>query len=338
MEPNRPGSLVTDEAARTSFPAPSSPGIALWNQRHVLLARRPRIVALLNAVDRPDEMTLLQMMGLMALVLDHRPNVILELGRLYGNSTCAFTEAANMVGADSCRVTSLCLTPNWDTATVPRLRAVVDEAWLRTIDALREDILTFDYARLFSNHRRVMVFWDAHGYGIANCVLGKMMPLLSDREHVVAMHDISDARYLANNQADYNGHSLWTHNDWSGRHVRLGWVQSNVEQAVAVVDFTSRNNVPLDSATNSMRTELSTDQLAELDEMLGLDASRAEAGWVWFSLNGTRAGWTFPRFIEPGAGTRFQTRALMASLSLAGRFHVDRPARALVRASRRVRG
>jgi hypothetical protein len=311
--------------------------MALWNQRLVLRDNRARIASLFEAVNRPGEMTLLQMMGLMALALEYRPNMILELGRLYGNSTCAFVEAANILGGDQCHVTSLCLTPNWDEITAPRLRAVVDHRWFQRLDALRQDILTFDYQSLLQDRGRVMVFWDAHGYAIANCVLGKILPLLSSRSHIVAVHDMSDARYLDSSQANYNGHSVWTRNDWSGRYVRLGWIQSNVEQAVALIDFASRNDIQLESATHSMRTELSQAQRLELDAMLGLEVTNSDAGWCWFSLNGSgRANLTFPTFGEPSRVTQLRTKTLMGALTLADKLKIERYARALAQALRRA--
>jgi hypothetical protein len=327
---------MSHPAPVTSPPAPTTPGIALWKQRHLLHDRQQRIVALHEAVGRPGEMSIQQVIGLMAVALEFQPDLILELGRLYGNSTCAFTEAANILGIDRCRVTSLCLTPNWQVVTVPRLRGLVDGRWLSGVEALQHNILTFDYDRLFASHRKIMVFWDAHGYDIANCVLGRILPLLINRPHMVAIHDLSDSRYLDESQAKYGGKSLWRHNDWSGRNVRLGWLQSNVEQVVAIVDFASRNTVPLGSATDSMRTEMSPQQLMELENMLGYGLTKLEAGWSWFSLTGIHRSWTFPGFEEPGLGRKLRTKALIAGLSLASKWHIEHPMRSIVRASRSI--
>lgn len=61
---------------------------------------------------------------------------IIELGRGMGNSTAAFTEAIAPGG----RVLSLCRSRSWDSETLPRLRPLVDEAWLSRLDVRRVDI------------------------------------------------------------------------------------------------------------------------------------------------------------------------------------------------------
>jgi cephalosporin hydroxylase len=48
-----------------------------------------------------------------AAVLEFKPDLILELGRAMGNSTAAFTNAANLLGPSACRVLSLCLSYEW---------------------------------------------------------------------------------------------------------------------------------------------------------------------------------------------------------------------------------
>ena len=77
------------------------------------------------------------------------------------------------------------------------------------------------------------MFWDAHGYHIADHVLGRLLPSVADRPHLVLMHDISDVRYEAAPPRcrPIERHGLWRGNDWSGPRVRLGHFDSCVEQA-----------------------------------------------------------------------------------------------------------
>jgi hypothetical protein len=124
------------------------------------------------------------------------------------------------------------------------------------------------------------------------------------------MHDISDARYLPGERADYKGQRLWRGNNWDGPRLRLHTLDSSVEQAVAIIDFTSRNNLTLYSADHSLHTELGQAEaepgqaeakLAELEQILGtpfFDRS-LQAHWRWFSLNESQGPFYFPHFEPP---------------------------------------
>jgi hypothetical protein len=122
-----------------------SPGRAYWNQRFVLAESRERILALSEAVGRPSDLSPFQFAQLMSTALEFSPEIILELGRGLGNSTCAFTEAANLLTPKKCHVISLCVTDAWDRETVPHLQRVVAESWFRPLVARQEDILSVDY-------------------------------------------------------------------------------------------------------------------------------------------------------------------------------------------------
>ena len=176
---------------------PASPAQAYWRQRAAVREATSRLVALQEAVDHLSNLSPPQWAQLLAFALEFRPTLILELGRQLGNSTCVFTEAANRLPVGSCRVLSLCRSDDWEARTAPRLRGIVPPEWFSPLRAELADILTWDYRSLIRADDRVLVFWDAHGFEIAECVLGEILPLLADRPHVVAMHDLSDARYLA---------------------------------------------------------------------------------------------------------------------------------------------
>jgi hypothetical protein len=258
-------------------------------------------LALRAAVGNENAMRGFQFAQLIALSLEYRPDVILELGRGYGNSTCAFTEAANHMGDSKCRVISLCLTAAWEPAPPPAIAAVVPPEWFAPLKTHRCDLLDFDYESALEGAKRVLIFWDAHGFDVAECVLGKILPLIADRDHLVVMHDLSDGRILGRPQREYGDKRLWRGNDWGGQLVWLGNVVSNVEQAVAVIDFTTRNRVDLRSADESIGAELAGDQskIAEMRELLGDELFFLRAHWFYFTLTGYKGPFTFPRFPTP---------------------------------------
>jgi hypothetical protein len=274
-----------------------NPARAYWNQRERLANARDRILALSRAVNHVTDLWPYQWAQLMAAVMDYGPDMVLELGRGEGNSTCAFTEAANL-GTGRPRVLSLCLSDSWERKTFPRVRAVVPEAWFAPLEAVRADILNFDYASALAGAKRVLVFWDAHGFDIAECVLGGILPLVAGKDHLVIMHDLSDVRYCSEEQLEYGGHGLWRGNNWSGPRVKLGIIDSAVEQSVAALDFTTRNRLTLDSADHSFHTDLTPEQQEEMRSQLG-ELFDVQAHWFYFSLNEKPGPYKFPKYTRP---------------------------------------
>jgi len=282
---------------------PPTPAQAYWGQRQALRDALDRLVALEEAVDDPRDLSPNQWAQLLAFALEFRPTLILELGRGLGNSTCVFTEAANRLPPGSCRVLSLCLTDYWETRTVPRLRGVVAAEWFSPLQAELANILAWDYESLVHPDDRVLVFWDAHGFEVAECVLGAILPLLAGKPHVVAMHDLSDARYLPPEQDRYEDRRLWMGmpSMGTGARVRLGHINSEVPQSVSIVDFCSRNRLTLESADHSFHTEIGSDpaRMEELRDALGERHFSLGGHWFWFSLNERAGPYTFPAFTRP---------------------------------------
>src|SRR5262245_47951292 len=116
-------SLMSDQT--TALRVPTSPAVAYWNQRQRLSECRERLELLAHCVDRLSDLSVFQWAQLMAMALDFVPDLILELGRLRGNSTCAFTEAAGLLTPHRCQVLSICNSPEWDETTRPRLEKLL---------------------------------------------------------------------------------------------------------------------------------------------------------------------------------------------------------------------
>jgi hypothetical protein len=288
-----------------------NPGAAYYRHRDFLASRGRLIRRLAEQIGSPESLTLFQWGQLMCSTRDYRPDLIVELGRARGNSTCAFLEAIN--GADfPCRLLSICLSSEWDVITRPRIKALVPAEWFAPLDAHTTDILTFDFQAALSSHTRVLLFWDAHGFDVAECVLGGILPLLLDKEHLAIMHDLSDRRYEQPSADEYGNKGIWKGNDWSGPRLKLGNVDSCVEQAISIVDFTTRNNVLLESADHSLHQYFSKypERAKEMEEKLGADLFSVKAHWFWFSLNVVEGPFTFPRFVPPAPRERIAGSAL----------------------------
>jgi cephalosporin hydroxylase len=130
------------------------------------------------------------------LTLAFRPDLILELGRGYGNSTCVFTEAASALG---CRVVSVGFDSEhaWEKRSAPRLEDIVDAEWFAPLTVLQDDITTLDFQMLLAGSERTLVFWDAHGADVAQAVLEGLLPMLPAENRVVVddIWDTPPSRY-----------------------------------------------------------------------------------------------------------------------------------------------
>jgi hypothetical protein len=270
-----------------------SPAKALWRQRDFIKSLKPRLAALSAAIGEPSDFSLYQWVQILAFTLEFKPELIIELGRRFGNSTCCFLEAANRLGeAQRCRVISLDIKDEWSKSR-PRIAELVPSEWFAPAQIELNDILDYDFASAIGPAQSCLVFWDAHGFEIAECVLGGILPQLKNRRHVVLMHDISDARFEVSSP-EYGNSALWRGCDAAAEYMWLGDRVSSVAQLVSAVDFTTRNQLPFHSAVESFRFELSEEQRAELASLLGDQSVASQAHWHWFSLSEAPGRITFP--------------------------------------------
>jgi hypothetical protein len=124
-------------------------------------------------------------------VVGFHPDLILELGRGWGNSTCVLTEAAHScaaevvsIGFDSERA--------WEQHTAPRLLPHMGSEWFAPLTVIQGDITTTDFRPFLARRNRVVVFWDAHGIDVASAVLTHVLPHLP-QENLVIVDDVWDA-------------------------------------------------------------------------------------------------------------------------------------------------
>jgi hypothetical protein len=270
---------------------------AYWKHRHTLAEMKDRILLFSRAANDPISLSLYQFAQLTAASLEFRPDLILELGRGAGNSTCLFTEVANRLGLGAGTVLSFDIHEHWQRYTVPKLRPHVPEKWFAPLSALTQDLLFFDFHKAVTDANRILVFWDAHGFDVAECVLGAILPELADRPHLVMMHDMCDLRYGAAGNLDYGDHGIWKKTDFDGPRLKLGSIDSAVEQAISIFDFSTRNHLPLHSADHDLHSAFGDDQarLSELKELLG-EMHSLNGHWFYFSLTEVPGPYRFPKY------------------------------------------
>jgi len=279
----------------------------LLNQAQQTAQNAARLRGLYETVGDSNSLKLHQWIHFYALASEYEPDLIIEFGRGYGNSTCLFAEAlSHMTGKR--RIVSLCNSSCWDEETLPKLKkkGLVDQKWLSTVDARTLDILSVDYEEVVGDAKRVLVLWDAHGTEVADCVLAKLMPIVGDREHFVVMHDISDARYVGNSKR-YNGLPFWRGQEagWSGESAKLhlGWLETVVEQAIPAIDFTIRNGLELGSADHQVKLDIcdNAEVLNSCDSIYPQGFFGTVNHWAFFTLNDTEGPYTYPRYLPLSA-------------------------------------
>lgn len=234
-------------------------------------------------VNRPGDLDLGQWVQLYAFCLEFSPDLIVELGRGYGNSTCVFTEAANRLS--TARVVSIGYDAEqtWSTYTAPRLVSVVTAQWFEPLRVLHQDILETNFSSIFATGKRIFLFWDAHGHRLAQHLLAEVLPLLQAKEHIVVVHDIADSRYFDPEPAYAykNGPPL----TW------LGHLVGPFEELILLYDFLSRNRIAFDTPNHSLDQQVLHDieKRAEIQRSWGDDfpsPAPLETGyWIYFDLN-----------------------------------------------------
>jgi SAM-dependent methyltransferase len=238
-----------------------------------------RIQRILDAIDAPQDMLPATIFHWYAMVLEFKPDVILELGRGYGNSTAVLTEAANQIGAT---VKSFDLNPGW--LRKGSLEGLVDPAWFEALELLHGDLTGEDFGRHIGD--RTLIVWDAHGFDIAETVLGRILPLIAAKPHLVMCHDIADNRF-AFTERQYRG-PLWRGMDdyyhtlatEPRSFFNLGHFCGAVDQVIPILDFCWRNEIELHSADQEIR---------------GMAAPFAQpVSWAYFTLNECHGAFRFP--------------------------------------------
>jgi hypothetical protein len=285
---------------------------ALWNKRQAIRRAKERLATLHRVVDSPGDLDLGTCIQFYAFCLEFAPDVIVELGRRYGNSTCVFTEAANELG--NTKVLSIDYDPGWGNRTVSRLKTTVSSEWFDPLRVLNEDILKINFSEIFALGNNIFFYWDAHGVDLAQYVLAEALPHLRDKRHIVVVHDITDARFFNVDPSYVGGDGLprfWLAN-----------LVSPFEELIPLYDFLSRNRITFATPLESLNQTLLHDRenCAELQKLWGNSFSGPtplEAGhWVYFSLHNREQQATEREIVFPQLSVLKQGQKKLRSLQL----------------------
>jgi len=287
-----------------------SPAAALWNNRESLSQALPEIRLVRETLERGvggrRDFIRQQWLQLVSVVLEFKPDLILELGRGYGNSLCAMALGLKLLRPQPARLVSICMASEFMEVSRPYLEShLADSSLFAPVEVMTKNILDHDFRVDLQRAQRVLVFWDAHGYDLAIDLLARLFPMLVEKPHLALVHDMADLGYVEPACRRYDSVPLWHAMGSAPPKFILGDVGTQYEEGIALVDFLGRNAVPFRSAEASYFPELTTEQVAELERRFGEDFSRL-GFWYHFSLNdagGRRITFPtpMPRLVEPAA-------------------------------------
>jgi hypothetical protein len=259
------------------------------------VAFRKRLDLIRLLVDEPGNLNVLQGLQFYALCLEYQPDLIIELGRGFGNSTCVFAEAITQIGHG--RLVSFDLDTLWQEQTLPKLKSSELAFLLPVIDARRQDIKAADFNAIVGRARKVLVYWDAHGWDAADGVLCSLLPAIASCSHIVACHDVSDNRYVEVERS-YGSRMFWREPELKEVSARynIGWINTQEAQFLPLTDFLWRNQCALRSADEDLATwrKNHAERQAAVEQAIGHDEFSPGCHWAYFSLNDTEAELTFP--------------------------------------------
>jgi hypothetical protein len=266
-----------------------SPAAALWNNRERLCQALPEIRMVRETLERGvggrRDFIRQQWLQLASVVLDFKPDLILELGRGYGNSLCAMALGLKMLRPRPARLVSICMASEFTEVSRPYLENhLPDCSLLAPVELLTKNILDHDFHAELQSAQRVLVFWDAHGYDLAIDLLARLFPQLAGKAHLAVVHDMADLAHVDPACRRYDSVPLWHAMGSAPPKFILGDVGSQYEEGIALVDFLGRNGIPFRSAEASYFPELTPGQVAELERNFGEDFSRL-GFWYHFSLS-----------------------------------------------------
>jgi len=134
----------------------------------------PQIRAVLNAVGDPANLTVGQALLLYAATLDLAPDLILDLGTGKGNSASIFALAASRLAHIRSEILTFDMLPSWNETLTTRLK---DFRFLGDyVRPVVGDLTRFAFGERLKHANSVVIFWDAHGFDVAEAVLTRVLP------------------------------------------------------------------------------------------------------------------------------------------------------------------
>lgn len=250
----------------------------LWRTADAVEKLTPQLSHALKQLESGAIFSLAQGQALAAMVLDHKPDLVIDLGTGSGASSFCMALAADW----EMKVYTFDINDNWNYHIKPRAPSPPP-----SIVPMVCDITQHDFSSMIERATRVLVFLDAHGFEVAARLLSHIMPQIADKPHLVLCHDISDNRlHPVNADRGYNGKRMWrgsedyfkAENTNDTAYVHIGWMTTAVEQGIVIQDFCYRNRLTFRSF------DLEFNTLATPEERISLSRSWGHTRPLFFGI------------------------------------------------------
>lgn len=271
---------------------------AYWDNRSILEEIQNVIVLLHKTVGYPNHFTLSQYAQFISMAMAAKPDLILEIGRWEGHSTCAFTQAANVLSdVQKCKVISVCGSNAWDQITEANLRQSMPESWFDPLTIITREPPESEIESVLAGSTRVLLSWRDPRFAVSKWVINRILPILASQSHLVMVSYIYDERYSDPRVNNYSGGDWWRTGQLSNGTMRLGHFYGDAALLIPLIDFLSRNKIDLYSSDHSLASKLDQLQKLEMQSILGKGETNivSQLGyWTYFSLNTGNPPFIFP--------------------------------------------
>jgi len=270
-------------------------GKAFWKHREAIGSKVDLIRKIIEATGSNLLFRDYQWTQFLAFILEFKPDLILEIGRVHGMFTFASMIAKNMMRPHKCEVVSFGQFEEWKN-NYEKIDSFFEEDWFDARFVFQEEsIYYFPFEKNLGDAKRILLLWVGNDFEYTDCILGRLLPQIADLQHAVIVHPVSDARFLSPSLLQYKD-TLWVEDTVSGPTFIIGNVYSYLDKSLKIMDFSARNGVTFFSADMSLHEEFGGDseRMQQMRKLLGRDCFSMEAQWRWFSLNETPFEPTFP--------------------------------------------
>jgi hypothetical protein len=261
-----------------------------------------QIDCILEIVESPTNLSQLQAYTLAAIADRRGADLILDLGTGLGNSAAVFGCMRPIAKTYTFDIDS-----KWNRITLPKL---LINGFAPNVQPVVGDMTKLDFSPFIGDAKNIILFWDAHGFPIADLVLAHILPMIADRQHIVICHDMS---YPHQSALDYGGKTIWTGTDayYSSESnmafIIVGWAMSVAEQVVSIFDFCARNEMDFHSFDIAMGYQ-QDDAFEELGRALQISPMPG-FHMGYFSMQETK----HRRFPKPGPSSAMSGLVFSAS-------------------------
>jgi FkbM family methyltransferase len=256
---------------------------ALWEQREVLTQALPRLERWREVLDDRcfEEFSPHQWVLLWAVIWDFQPDLVLQIGRGSGVMALAVQEA--MLSIEGGHFVTVSTDDKLERFLLPKISPHLSDSWYEGFSLHVREPRTLPYERLLRGKERVLILWVSPEERDAELVMSSLLPAVAERSHLLALMNSGDLRFQSKEKSAEQA----SRKRGQERLLHLGHLCAPVAVATEILDFTTRNELVLDSGSQEILDFCDHYKLRsrELQERLGEPWFLRAGNWWWLSLS-----------------------------------------------------